>query len=96
MSRLRLLREDSSLRRPAMTAVLLLAGVLLGELVLRVAFADIGGAGLPAWLPQFGTPGHTVAYYLLFFHALKFIALPSALLWLAYAYGRHSATDPAQ
>jgi len=89
------LRDDPHLRRPAVASLLLLTVVLLGDQVLTVAFADIGGSGLPAWLPLSGTIGQTVAFYLLFFDVLKYIALPVTLLWLAYAYGRHRATGPA-
>ncbi len=32
-------------------------------------------------------------YYLLFFDFLKFVALPAALMWVAYAYGRYRSTD---
>jgi len=89
------LRYDPHLRRPAVASLLLLTVVLLGDQVLAVVFADIGDTGLPALLPQFGTIGQTVTYYLLFVDTLKFIALAVTLLWLAYAYGRHRATGPA-
>jgi len=95
MSLLHSLRDDPSLRHPAVAFILLLTVVLLGERVLAGAFANISGSGLPGWLPQFGTTGQTVTYYLLAFDVLQFIALPVTLLWLAYAYGRHRATGPA-
>lgn len=87
------LRDGLHLRRPAVATVLLLTVILLGDQVLAVAFADIGGSGLPGWLPQFGTVGQTVTYYRLSIDALTFIALPVSLLCLAYTYGRHRATD---
>ncbi|GAB3677479.1 hypothetical protein [Halopiger thermotolerans] len=98
MSLLHSLRNDPHLRRPVAAFVLLLTVVLLGDRVLTGAFADIGGSGLPGWLPQFATPGQTVTYYVLVFDGVKFVVLPGTLLWIAYAYGRHgveSPTDPA-
>jgi hypothetical protein len=48
-----------------------------------------GRGGFPLWLPHFGTLGKTYTYYLLFFDFLRFVALPAALMWVAYAYGRY-------
>lgn len=95
MTLIRSLRNDPALRYPALSAILLLTITILSEGILRAEFSNISvGSELPAWLPQFGSTGQTVFYYILFFDLLKFVALPIALLWLAYAFGRHSATTP--
>lgn len=71
-----------------------LAFLVVGEMLLSNAFSAVreGTADLPWWLPQLGSVGETVAYYLLLVDAVKFVVVPAALLWLGYAYGYHRAT----
>ena len=87
------LRGRSAPRRPVVVLAGLLVLVFVGEGALRVAFG--GGSGgvssLPPWLPRFGSVGETVFAYALLFDALKFVAVPAALVWVGYAYGRRSA-----
>ena len=89
MSRLQSLREDPSLRRPVIAFAVVLAAVVGGEVLLTAAFAD-AGAGVPAWLPQFGTVGQTVLLYSLLSNVLSYVALPATLFWVGYAYGHRS------
>lgn len=94
MSLLRSVRRERSLRRPTLLLVALLAVVLTAELALTTAFDGFeDGAGFPAWLPQLGSVGETVVFYLLALDLLKFVAIPATLVWFGYAYGRYSATD---
>lgn len=92
MSLLASLREEPSLRRPAIVLVGLLAAVLVGEWLLTIAVADIrsGASSFPVWLPEFGSIGETLVVYGLLFDFLKFVVIPAVLLWLAYQYGRHA------
>ena len=98
MSLLELLRTEPSLRRPAIVVIVLITTTLLGERVLTAVFDSVleGSSIMPMWLPQLGTIGKTVTFYMLLLDFLHFIAIPVTLMWLAYAYGRRTAIDPAQ
>ena len=89
------LRTEPSLRRPAIVVTVLITATLIGERVLTAAFTGVldGSAAFPVWLPRLSTIGETVVFYTLLLEALKFIAIPMALVWLAYAYGRYTAVD---
>lgn len=91
MSVIGLLRTEPSLRRPAFALTALLAVILVGERVVETTIDRVidGAGGFPLWLPQLGSVGKTVTYYLIFFDFLKFIVLPITLMWIAYAYGRY-------
>lgn len=91
MSVIGLLRTEPSLRRPVFAFTALLAVVLVGERIVETAIDRVvdGTGGFPLWLPQLGTVGETVTYYLLFFDFLKFVGVPLALMWIAYASGRY-------
>lgn len=52
-----------------------------------------GSSGFPLWLPTFGTVGETMTVYALLLNLLEF-ATVAVVAWLAYEYGRHSATEP--
>jgi hypothetical protein len=84
------LLRDPTLRRPAALLAVLIATVAIGERALTIALDGVGegAATVPAWLPRLGTIGETVVFYAALFDALKFLAVPAALVWLAYAYGR--------
>lgn len=88
------LRRESPLRRPVAVLVTLLALVVGGEVLLKLAFSGLrdGSGGVPWWLPQLGSVGETVVVYLLIMDVITFILVPTALLWLGYTYGRHRAT----
>lgn len=87
--------HNPSLRRPALALVGLLATVLIGDRVLNTVISGVleRGADFPVWLPHFSSVGETVLFYTLLFDVLKFVAVPATLLWLAYAYGWHRATQ---
>lgn len=97
MSVLKSLRNEPSLRRPTIILIVLAVTVLIGEHLLRTAFAGFreGSSGFPVWLPQLSSAGETVLFYIMLFGFLKFIAIPVTLVWLGYAYGRFSAADSA-
>lgn len=91
------LHRESPLRRPVAALVTTVTLVLGGELLLGMAFSGLreGSAAIPWWLPELGTLGETVLVYLLLVDVLKYLAVPIALLWVGYAYGRHrSPTAP--
>ncbi|MFC6952032.1 hypothetical protein [Halorubellus litoreus] len=90
MSVLRALRTDPSVRRPAIVALALAAFVVAADRVLAAAFAS--DTAIAPWLPRLGTPGETAMYYLLLVRLVEAVALPAALVWTGYAYGRHTAT----
>lgn len=85
--------SETAIRRPAILLVVLLAVVIAGEIALPSAFSSIGTAGIPDWLPQVGTPGTTVLFYIRLMDALKYVLVPLTALWLAYACGRHRASN---
>ena len=93
MSLIASFREEPSLRRPGIILLGLLATVLIGERLLMIAIAGVrsGTSGFPVWFPELGSTGETILFYSLLFDVLKFVAIPTILLWLAYQYGRHSA-----
>lgn len=88
--------HDRSLRRPFFVLLVLVTVVVSGEHALTVAFAGIGEGttDLPVWLPRLGSVGETVLFYTTLVDALKFIAIPVSVIWLAYNYGRHH-DDPS-
>jgi uncharacterized membrane protein YhdT len=94
MSLIASFRKEPSLRRPGIILLGLVATILIGERLLTVAFAGVrqGSSGFPVWLPELGSIGQTIVFYSMLFDILKFIVLPAVLLWLAYQYGRFSAS----
>ena len=97
MSLLQSFRTEPSLRRSAITVIMLITAVLIGDRLIAAASAGVveGSSEFPVWLPQFGTIGRTFLYYTLLLEFLQFIALPVALMWLAYAYGQYTANHSA-
>ena len=97
MSLLQSFRTEPALRRPAITVIILTTAVLIGDRLLTAVFAGVleGSLGFPVWFPQFSAIGQTVLYYTLLLKFLQFIAVPVALVWLAYAYGRYTANHGA-
>ena len=95
MSLLQSFRTERSLRRPSLAVVFLVMTAVLGELVLTTVIEGVleGSSAFPVWLPQFGTIGQTVLYYSLLLKFLQLILIPAALMWLAYTYGRYTATQ---
>lgn len=93
MSLIAAFREDPSLRRLGIILLGLVATIVIGERLLTVAVAGVrqGTSGFPVWLPELGSIGETLVFYSMLFDVLKFIVLPTVLLWLAYQYGRVSA-----
>ena len=94
MSLIASFRKEPSLRRPGIILLGLVATILIGERLLTVAFAGVrqGSSGFPVWLPELGSIGQTIVFYSMLFDILKFIVLPAVLPWLAYQYGRFSAS----
>lgn len=88
------LLRDPHLRRPVIVLSMLLMVVLSGEYTLTVAFAGIGegATDFPVWLPRLDSVGETVVFYTTIFDAIKFVAVPVTVIWLAYNYGRHYST----